>query len=105
MTICYRGEMKTPGGKLVAVEFKIDSNRLRNVTITGDFFLYPEESLPMLTATIEGMPLDSGEEQIRSRISSFLERHHDDITLVGTSPDAIAAAISRALASEQTARS
>ena len=43
-----RGEFKTPGGKLIAVEFDVVDGELRNVVVTGDFFLYPEEALPIL---------------------------------------------------------
>ncbi len=39
------GEYKTPGGKLIAVDFDVIDGTLRNVVVTGDFFLYPEEAL------------------------------------------------------------
>src|SRR5919205_472974 len=43
-----RGECKTPGGKLIAVEFAVVEGHLRDVVVSGDFFLYPEEALPLL---------------------------------------------------------
>ncbi|MGH2614401.1 MAG: hypothetical protein ACRDJC_04120, partial [Thermomicrobiales bacterium] len=48
------GEHKTPGGKLIAVEFEVDGGTLRKVVVTGDFFLYPEEALPLLANALEG---------------------------------------------------
>jgi lipoate-protein ligase A len=99
----YRGEVKTPGGKLVAVEFQIAAARLTNVTITGDFFLYPEEALPLLGASLEGAPLASGEDEVRRRLSGVLESKRDEVSLVGTSPDAIATAVTRALAKNHDA--
>ncbi|MGI8486496.1 MAG: lipoate--protein ligase family protein, partial [Thermomicrobiales bacterium] len=39
------GEYKTVGGKLVIVDFEITSGRLRNVMVSGDFFLYPDSAL------------------------------------------------------------
>ena len=47
------GEFKTPGGKLIAVDFDIVDGELRNVVVTGDFFLYPEEALPVLAGALE----------------------------------------------------
>jgi lipoate-protein ligase A len=35
------GEYKTPGGKLVQVDFDLEGEQLRNVVVSGDFFLYP----------------------------------------------------------------
>ena len=51
-----RGEFKTPGGKLIAVEFDVVDGELRNVVVTGDFFLYPEEALPVLAGALENSP-------------------------------------------------
>ena len=39
------GAYKTPGGKLVQVDFDVRHDRLVNVEVSGDFFLYPEEAL------------------------------------------------------------
>ena len=39
------GEYKTPGGKLVRVDFDVRDGGLRDVVVSGDFFLYPDEAL------------------------------------------------------------
>lgn len=97
MTTTYRGEVKTPGGKLVAVEFQVEADRLREVSITGDFFLYPEEALPLLATALEGIPIAAGEVEFSRSIGDLLALHQDEMSLIGTSPDAVATAISRAL--------
>lgn len=89
------GEFKTPGGKLVVVDFDIQDGRLSNVMISGDFFLYPEDALPALSGALEGADrtLDAGAlaERIRLGFPPGAE-------LLGTSPEAIATAIERGLA-------
>lgn len=102
MTSFVRGEMKTPGGKLVAVEFRVEFDQLTDVMITGDFFLYPEEALPLLTASLEGAHVAAGEAGFKRAVEELLDRKKNEITLVGTSPEAIATAVSRALATVES---
>ena len=89
-----RGEYKTPGGKLIAVEFDVENSELRNVVVTGDFFLYPEEALPLLAGALEGCPTTLHEADFAARVRTALEANAE---LVGSSPEALAAAIVRAL--------
>ena len=49
------GEYKTPGGKLVVVDFAVAQARLAEVVVSGDFFLYPEEALGDITGALEGL--------------------------------------------------
>ena len=88
------GEFKTPGGKLVIVDFDVIDGRLRNVEISGDFFLYPEEEFAALTNALEGVDADLDDESFAERIRMDL---HPDTTLLGTSPEGIATAIRRGL--------
>ena len=39
------GEYKTPGGKLVVADFAVRDGAVRDLVVSGDFFLYPEEAL------------------------------------------------------------
>jgi lipoate-protein ligase A len=88
------GEFKTPGGKLIAVDFDRHNDALRNVVVTGDFFLYPEETLPVLAGALEGAPVTLAgieyAELVRSAMTS-------DMQLLGSSPEALATAVVRAL--------
>ena len=89
-----RGEFKTPGGKLIAVEFDVVDGELRNVVVTGDFFLYPEEALPILSGALENSPVTLDEAGYAARVRMALDSTAE---LVGSSPEALAAAVIRAL--------
>lgn len=88
------GEYKTPGGKLVVVDFDIEDGRFKNMVISGDFFLYPEEELAALTNALEGVDVDLDDESFAERIRMDL---HPDTQLLGTSPEGIVIAVRRAL--------
>lgn len=88
------GEYKTPGGKLVVVDFDLIDGRLRNVVVSGDFFVYPEDEHEVLTNALEGVDADLDDESFAERIRMDL---HPDTTLLGTSPEGIATAVRRAL--------
>lgn len=94
------GEYKTPGGKLVAVDFEVEDDTLRDVRLTGDFFLYPEEALADLTAALEGLSVELSESEIAEQVRVAIPR---DAELLGSSPEAIGAAVRRALAVDGSA--
>jgi lipoate---protein ligase len=89
-----RGEFKTPGGKLIAVDFDVVDDELRNVVVTGDFFLYPEEALPILGGALENSPATLDEAGYAAKVRTALESRAE---LVGSSPEALAVAVIRAL--------
>lgn len=88
------GEYKTPGGKLVVVDFDIVDGRFKNMVISGDFFLYPEEEHQALTTALEGVDVELDDESFAERIRMDL---HPDAELLGTSPEGIVIAVRRAL--------
>jgi lipoate-protein ligase A len=89
------GEYKTPGGKLVAVDFRVVDNVLRDVAVTGDFFLYPEEALNDIAGALEAIPATLTEREIAERVRRAMG---DGTELLGSSPEAIATAVRRGLA-------
>lgn len=89
-----RGVYKVPGGKLVAVEFAVVDNHLYEVVVTGDFFLYPEEALPVLACAIEGAAATLDRSALTARIAAAIP---DDVELVGATPEALAIAVERGL--------
>jgi lipoate---protein ligase len=89
------GEYKTPNGKLVMVDLEVEEGILRDVMVSGDFFLYPEEALAEITGAIEGLSADLSESEIAMEVRMALPRQAE---LLGTSPEAIGTAIRRALA-------
>ena len=50
------GEYKVPGGKLVAVDLDVVDGLLSGVSVSGDFFLEPDEALPVLSSALDGLP-------------------------------------------------
>ena len=95
------GEYKTPGGKLIAVDFDVEDDQLTNVMVSGDFFLYPEEALTNLTRALEGLAVELSEGEIAERVRMALPRGAE---LLGSSPEAVGAAVRRALAADKEAR-
>lgn len=88
------GEYKTPGGKLVVVDFTVERDRLTDVSVSGDFFLYPDEALGQITAALEGAPAGASAEELAGRVRGALA---PDVTLLGFSPEAIGQAVRRGL--------
>ncbi len=88
------GEYKTPGGKLVIVDFSVANSTLNSVQVSGDFFLYPDDALPQITAAMEGLPITADGEAIAHRIANVLA---PDVVMLGFSPQAIGFAIRNAL--------
>lgn len=95
------GEYKTPGGKLVVVDFETRDNTLAEVELSGDFFLYPEEALADLTGALEGMSTELSASEIAEKVRVAMPR---DTELLGSSPDGIATAVRRALAGDEEAQ-
>jgi lipoate---protein ligase len=88
------GAFKTPGGKLVQVDFDLKDERLRNVEVSGDFFLYPDEALTAITASVEGAPADMS---LADRTAAIAAAIPPGVEWLGSSPEALATAIERAL--------
>lgn len=59
-----RGEYKVRGGKLVAVDVDEVDGLLRNVHLSGDFFLEPDDALETINGAVEGLPGTSSALQI-----------------------------------------
>lgn len=89
-----RGEYKVPDGKLVAVDFEIIEQRLARISVSGDFFLEPDDALETINAALTGMPETASAAQLGQAITAALD---DSVTLIGFSADAIGIAIRRAL--------
>ena len=89
-----RGEYKVPGGKLVAVDLDVSDGRLADVSISGDFFLEPDDALEDINAALSGLSTDAGVEQLASAIDGALD---ETVSLIGFTPEAIGIAVRRAL--------
>jgi lipoate-protein ligase A len=87
------GEYKIPGGKLVVIDLDLQHNQLRNVTLSGDFFLAPDEALQWMTAALEGLPADTSEAVLIERVQAATATAE----LLGITPSGVAIAVRRAL--------
>jgi lipoate-protein ligase A len=96
------GEYKTPGGKLVVVDFETRYGTLAEVELSGDFFLYPEEALANLTGALEGISTELSASEIAEQVRVAMPR---DTELLGSSPEGIATAVRRALSGDEEEQS
>ncbi|MFO7168941.1 MAG: biotin--protein ligase [Chloroflexota bacterium] len=87
------GEYKIPGGKLVVVDLDVVDGHLRNVELSGDFFLAPDEALEWMTAAVEGLPAAADERAIAERVREATA----GAELLGITPEGVAAAVRRAV--------
>ncbi|CAM3106268.1 biotin/lipoate A/B protein ligase family protein [Prescottella defluvii] len=89
-----RGEYKVSGGKLVVVDVEAEDGRLSRVSLSGDFFLEPDEALDDITAAVTGMPVTADATQLGAAITGALA---DDVAMIGFTPESVGIAIRRAL--------
>ncbi len=75
---------KVPGGKLLRVDVTFDQ-QLEKIKITGDFFLYPEEILPIIEEALTGAHLPLDKTFLIEKIRSILIM--ENAVLVGFNPE------------------
>jgi len=51
---------KVPNGKLLKVflDYEEEANLIKSISITGDFFAYPEEAIELMEDKLKGVVLD-----------------------------------------------
>lgn len=94
----YFGECKTTGGKLVSVLLSVDENKITHAELRGDFFIHPEartsEIIKAIQTQIESLQPTASIHHIASHLAAIVPF---GVELIGTSPEAIAIAIARAV--------
>ncbi|MBO1269057.1 lipoate--protein ligase family protein [Arthrobacter cavernae] len=88
------GEYKVPGGKLVVVDLDVVDGHLAGVSVSGDFFLEPDEALLDINRALTGLPESAAAADISAAVTAALPA---DAVLFGFSADAVAVAVRRAL--------
>lgn len=88
------GEYKVPGGKLVVVDLTLREGRFADVSLSGDFFLEPDEALEDINAALTGLPEATPAGEIAAAVTAGLP---EGTVLFGFSAEAVAVAIRRAL--------
>lgn len=89
-----RGEYKVIGGKLVVAEVAVHDERLSHVSISGDFFLQPDEALTDINRALLHQPITASVAELAAAIEANLG---DDVVMFGVSAQAVAVAVRRAL--------
>ena len=90
----FQAKQKVKEGKVVKVE--IECNELiRNIRITGDFFIHPEDILDEIEKSIIGLERSANIETITSNIRNRIADR--DVRMIGISPESIALLVSEAL--------
>jgi len=88
------GEYKVPGGKLVVVDLEVANGHFANVSLSGDFFLEPDEALQDINKALTGLPGTSTAADIAAAVTAGLP---EGAVLFGFSAEAVAIAVRRAL--------
>lgn len=91
----YHGEYKVPGGKLVVADVAVVDGTLARVSISGDFFLEPDEALPEINRALTGLPDTTPAADLAAAVTAALPA---GTVLFGFSADAVAVTVRRALA-------
>ena len=84
-----RSVHKTRGG-LIRVSLDAD-DRINDIMITGDFFIYPEESIEALEKALVGTSTDEG------KLLKVVKDFYENIEAPGIGPEDIVRAIKKAL--------
>ncbi len=90
----FQAKQKVKEGKVVKVEIDCDEI-IRNVRITGDFFLHPEDILEEIEKSMVGLERNADEEIIISNILNVTADR--DVQMIGISPGSIARLAKEAL--------
>jgi lipoate-protein ligase A len=86
---------KVPGGKLLSVRLEHDGLSILDAEVSGDFFLYPEESIDLLESSLAGIKVSLGTEELTAIIEEIMAKH--GISAVGFGPRDLAAVMREAL--------
>ncbi len=81
-----RCEEKVPGGKLVCIELWEEGGKVSRASITGDFFLHPEERITDLEGSLRGLPLSAAEGAVAERLREAAR----GAVLIGVAPEDLA---------------
>jgi lipoate---protein ligase len=89
------GEYKVPGGKLVVVDLQVDDGVIRDFHLAGDFFLEPDDALPLIDDAVNGLRADTDSAGIASAVRQALP---EGAVLLGFTPEAVGVAVRRSMA-------
>ena len=86
----FEATKKVSGGKLLRVVIE-GKNKIEKISITGDFFLHPEEALTRIEKSLCGLPFDTSIEDYAENIAEMV--YQTEANFVGVSEQNIAETI------------
>ncbi|WIB33570.1 biotin/lipoate A/B protein ligase family protein [Curtobacterium sp. MCSS17_005] len=95
------GEYKVPGGKLVVVDLEVVDGTIQQFRLAGDFFLEPDDALPLIDAAVNGLPVTTDAAGVAAAVRAALPT---DAVLLGFTPESVGVAVRRALSRASTWR-
>ena len=93
----YHAEYKVPGGKLVVADLETDGAYITRASISGDFFLEPEEAFEELSPALVGASVQEDGKALTARLRAALEHHGDALHLHGFALEDVALVVRRAV--------
>ena len=93
------GEYKVPGGKLVVVDLEVVDGSIEQFRLAGDFFLEPDDALPLIDAAVDGLPATTDAAGVAAAVRAALP---EGAVLLGFTPEAVGVAVRRALSRAST---
>lgn len=88
-----QSELKVPGGKLLRADVQYE-DKITDVELHGDFFIYPEDALDDIEAAFTGLPVAFNEDEA---VNSIINNLEDTVELVGFEPKHVAQVVDRAV--------
>ena len=64
-----KGELKVKGGKLLKCSIIVENEKINQIKITGDFFMYPEEKIEEMEKMLIGKEIK--EREIKKALDDF----------------------------------
>lgn len=77
---------------MIRVQIDLEEDMIKNILITGDFFIHPEEAVESLEAVLRGAEVN--EEGLLTLIRKYVEENR--VEILGASPEDFVAAIMKA---------
>ncbi|MEM0217062.1 MAG: lipoate protein ligase C-terminal domain-containing protein [Candidatus Bathyarchaeia archaeon] len=84
-----KAEYKVAGGKLIRTTVTVENGIIRDIKLTGDFFMHPEDFIEELEETLRGAPFN--EKVIVEHIKTLASKR--GVVLIGVSPEDFAKCI------------
>ena len=85
---------KVPGGKLVRIKVDFDDS-VKDIKITGDFFLHPEECIHEIENIMKNVEINFDDNTIIAKIDGVLKENNAE--LIGINSETLAKTLRKAI--------